>query len=125
LAIDESLVGDDQDKVLDFARPSTALYVGGMGARGKNFYNDICKAYGFEKEAVEIQDLYLDGKKEDAAKVVPGEWLKNSHLVGSKGFIRERLAAYKEAGVTMLQVNPIGPNPVQQIEVLRGLIDSL
>jgi hypothetical protein len=51
--------------------------------------------------------------------------LKNSHLVGSKGFIRERLAAYKEAGVTMLQVNPIGPNPVQQIEVLRGLIDSL
>ena len=125
LAIDESLVGEDQDKVLDFARPSTALYVGGMGARGKNFYNDICKSYGFEQEAVQIQDLYLDGKKDEAAKVVPTEWLRNSHLVGSKGFVRERLAAYKEAGVTMLQVNPIGPNAMQQIELLRGLIDSL
>jgi hypothetical protein len=125
LAIDESLVGEDQDKVLDFARPSTALYVGGMGARGKNFYNDICKAYGFEQEAVQIQDLYLDGKKDEAAKVVPTEWLRNSHLVGSKGFVKERLAAYKEAGVTMLQVNPIGPNAMQQIELLRSLIDSL
>ena len=125
LGIDESLVGEDQDKVLDFARPSTALYVGGMGARGKNFYNDICKAYGFEKEAVEIQDLYLDGKKQEAAAKVPGEWLKNSHLVGPKSFIKERLAAYKQAGVTVLQVTPVGPDAVKQVETLRGLIDDL
>jgi F420-dependent oxidoreductase-like protein len=125
LAIDDSLVGEDQRKVLDFARPSTALYVGGMGARGKNFYNDICKAYGFEREAVEIQDLYLDGRKDDAAKAVPNEWLLNSHLVGSRGFVKDRLAAYKEAGVTVLQVNPIGPNALQQVELLRSLIDEL
>ena len=125
LGIDESLVGDDQDKVLDFARPSTALYVGGMGARGKNFYNDICKAYGYEKEAVEIQDLYLDGKKQEAAAKVPGEWLKMSHLVGPKSFVKERLAAYKQAGVTVLQVNPVGHDAVKQVEILRGLIDDL
>ena len=125
LGIDESLTGDDQQKVLDFARPSTALYVGGMGARGKNFYNDICKAYGFEKEAVEIQDLYLDGKKAEAAAKVPAEWLLNSHLVGPKSFVKERLAAYKQAGVTVLQVTPVGPDAVKQVETLRGLIDDL
>ena len=125
LGIDESLVGDDQDKVLDFARPSTALYVGGMGARGKNFYNDICKAYGYEKEAVEIQDLYLDGKKAEAAAKVPAEWLLNSHLVGPKSFVKERLAAYKQAGVTVLQVMPVGQDAVKQVETLRSLIDDL
>jgi hypothetical protein len=111
--------------VLDFARPSTALYVGGMGARGKNFYNDICKAYGYEKEAVEIQDLYLDGKKQEAAAKVPGEWLKMSHLVGPKSFVKERLAAYKQAGVTVLQVSPVGHDAVKQVETLRSLIDDL
>lgn len=125
LAIDESLTGDDQNKVLDFARPSTALYVGGMGARGKNFYNDICRAYGYEKEAALIQDAYLDGKKDEAAKLVPAEWLEKSHLVGPKGYIKERVAAYKEAGVTVLQVNPIGPDAVQQVELLRSIIDDI
>jgi len=125
LAIDESLTGEDQQKVLDFARPSTVLYVGGMGARGKNFYNDICKAYGYEQEAVEIQDLYLDGKKQEAAAKIPAEWLLNSHLVGPKSFIKERLHAFKEAGVTVLQVNPIGPDAVQQIELLRSLMDDV
>lgn len=124
LAIDESLTGEAQTKVLDMARPNMALYVGGMGARGKNFYNDICRDYGFEKEAVEIQDLYLDGKKDEAAAKVPGEWLLHSHLVGPRGWVKERIAAYREAGVTMLQVNPVGPDPVRQIEALRELVDG-
>jgi alkanesulfonate monooxygenase SsuD/methylene tetrahydromethanopterin reductase-like flavin-dependent oxidoreductase (luciferase family) len=125
LAIDESLTGEDQQKVLDFARPSTALYVGGMGARGKNFYNDICKSYGYEQEAVEIQDLYLDGKKQEAAAKIPSDWLLNSHLVGPKSFIKERLSAFKEAGVTVISVNPIGPDAVQQVELLRTLMDDI
>ena len=101
------------------------FYVGGMGARGKNFYNDICKAYGYEQEAVEIQDLYLDGKKQEAAAKIPADWLLNSHLVGPKSFIKERLVAFKEAGVTVLQVNPIGPDAVQQVELLRSLMDDV
>ena len=124
LAIDESLTGDAKAKVLDMARPGMALYVGGMGARGKNFYNDIACAYGYEKEAGEVQDLYLEGKKAEAAAALPGEWLELSHLVGPKSYIKERVAAFKEAGVTVLSVNPIGPNAVQQIEMLREIVDG-
>ena len=124
LAIDENLTGDAQTKVLDFARPNMALYVGGMGARGKNFYNDVCRDYGFEKEAVAVQDLYLEGKKEEAAANIPAEWIMNANLVGTPGFIKERVAAYKEAGVTVLSVNPVGPDPVREIEKLRAIIDA-
>ncbi len=125
LAIGEDLVGDAQKKILDLARPNAALYVGGMGARGKNFYNDICRDYGYEKEAVDIQDLYLDGKKDQAAAAVPGEWLELSHLVGPKSYIKERIGAYKEAGVTVLSVNIVGPDPVGQIETLRDIVDNV
>jgi F420-dependent oxidoreductase-like protein len=123
-AIDESLTGEARAKVLDAARPMTALYVGGMGARGKNFYNDVARRYGYEAEAIEIQDLYLDGKKDEAAKAVPGDWLELSNLVGPKGYIKERIGAYKEAGVTVLSVNPVGPNAVQTIETLRSIVDD-
>lgn len=125
LAIDESLTGDAQAKILDFARPTTALYVGGMGARGKNFYNDIAHAYGYEKEAVAIQDLYLDGKKKEAAAEVPGEWLELSNLVGPRGYIKERVGAFKEAGVTVLSVNPVGPDAVKTMETLRSIVDEV
>jgi F420-dependent oxidoreductase-like protein len=124
LAIGEDLVGDKQAEILDFARPTTALYVGGMGARGKNFYNDICRDYGYEQEAVDIQDLYLDGKKDQAAARVPGEWLELSHLVGPVGYIKDRVGAYREAGVTVLSVNPVGPDAVKQIETLRAIVDD-
>ena len=123
LAIDESLTGDAQQKVLDFARPHAALYIGGMGSRDKNFYNTICQKYGYVKEAIEVQDLYLEGRKEEAAAAVPGQLLENSNLVGPKGYIKERLAAYKEAGVTILSVNPVGGDAVKAIETLRELID--
>ena len=124
LAIGEDLVGDKQTAILDFARPNTALYVGGMGARGKNFYNDICRDYGYEQAAIDIQDLYLDGKKDEAAAHVPGEWLELSNLVGPASYIKERVGAYQEAGVTVLSVNPIGPDAVQQIETLRAIVDD-
>ena len=124
VAIGEDLVGDKQKAILDMARPSVALYVGGMGARGKNFYNDICMAYGYEKEAVEVQDLYLDGKKAEAAAAVPGEMLELSHLVGPRSYIKERIGAFKEAGVTVLAVNPVGPDAVTTIETLRQIIDE-
>ena len=88
--------------LLDFVRPMYALYVGGMGARGKNFYNDLACQYGFEKEAKEIQDLYLDGKKHEAEALVPDEWLEAGNLVGPESYVKERIAAFREAGVTTL-----------------------
>ena len=124
VAIGEDLVGEAADKILDVARPNSALYIGGMGARDKNFYNSITRAYGWEKEAIDIQDLYLDGKKEEAAKAVPGEMLRLSNLVGPKSYIKERIGAFKEAGVTVLAVNPVGPDAAKTIETLRGLVDD-
>ena len=123
VAIDESLTGEARDRILDFGRPNVALYVGGMGARDKNFYNTICKKYGYEKEAIEIQDLYLDGKKDEAAAAVPKAMLENTNLVGPKSYVKERLAAYKEAGVTILSITPVGGDVVQTVETLRELID--
>ncbi|XVQ13798.1 LLM class F420-dependent oxidoreductase [Spirillospora sp. CA-255316] len=100
-------IGDDVKGFLEFGRPMAALYIGGMGAKGKNFYNDLCRRYGWEKEAEEIQDLYLDGKKDEAAAKVPQELLEKMSLIGPEGHIRERLAALKESGVTTLNVTPI------------------
>ncbi|TQM70022.1 F420-dependent oxidoreductase-like protein [Actinomadura hallensis] len=100
-------IGDDVQGYLEFGRPMAALYIGGMGAKGKNFYNDLARRYGFEKEAEEIQDLYLDGKKDEAAAKVPHELLEKMSLIGPEGHVRERLAAMKESGVTTLNVTPI------------------
>jgi len=122
VAIGDDLVGEKQSRILDYSRPNVALYVGGMGARDKNFYNTICQRYGYVAEAAEIQDLYLDGKKDEAAAAVPAEMLERTNLVGPAGYVKERLAAYKEAGVTHLSVNAVGADPVRTIEQLKGLL---
>jgi F420-dependent oxidoreductase-like protein len=118
-------VGDGAEGVREFSRPMAALYIGGMGAKGRNFYNDLLKRYGFEEEAEQIQDLYLDGKKDEAARLVPDELLEGTSLCGSEGYVKERLAAYKESGVTVLQVTPIGPDPVKLVEQVKGWIEDL
>ena len=110
--------------VLDmFARPVAALYIGGMGAKGKNFYNALVTRYGYEAEAAEIQELYLAGKKDEAAAKVPDELLELTNLCGTPAFGQDRIAAFREAGVSVLNVTPIGADPVQMIEQLRGWVD--
>lgn len=111
--------GPETKALLDFVRPLVALYVGGMGARGKNFYNDLCCQYGFEKEAKEIQDLYLDGHKRDAEAAVPLELLELGNLVGPASYVQERIAAFREAGVTNLQVTPATDDPAATIAQLK------
>jgi hypothetical protein len=91
-----------------------------MGARGKNFYNALVQRYGYEAEAAEIQDLYLSGKKKEAEAAVPDELLELTSLVGPEGYIKERLAAFREAGVTVLNVMPIGPDPADIVEKLKA-----
>jgi F420-dependent oxidoreductase-like protein len=100
-------VGDSAESYRDLARPTIALYVGGMGARGRNFYNDLACRYGFEAEAAKIQDLYLDGHKDEAAAAVPDGLLEAATICGPEGYVRDRIAAFKEAGVTSLNVTPI------------------
>ncbi|HET6875035.1 MAG TPA: LLM class F420-dependent oxidoreductase [Acidimicrobiales bacterium] len=123
LAIGE---GDDVIAMRDLSRPMLALYIGGMGARGRNFYNDLACRYGYEKEAAEIQDLYLSGKKEEAAAVVPEEILRLTSLCGPASWVAERVAALGEAGVTHLQVTPIptgDQTPADLIGQLKAMID--
>ena len=122
VAIGDDLVGEKADRILDVARPNVALYVGGMGARDKNFYNTIMQKYGYVDEAIAIQDNYLAGDKDKAASLVPGEMLSNTNLVGPKSLVKERLAAYSEAGVTHLSVNAVGKDPVSTIEELKTLL---
>ena len=115
-------IGEDAAAVAEMARPMVALYVGGMGARGKNFYNDLACRYGYEAEAKEIQDLYLDGKKDEAAAKVPDELLALTNLCGPEGWVKERIAAFKEAGVTTLNVTPVGDDPTGHHREAQGLV---
>jgi F420-dependent oxidoreductase-like protein len=106
--------------IREMGRAAAALYIGGMGAKGKNFYNTLVRRYGYEQEAEEIQDLYLSGQKEAAAAKVPDELLESTSLCGPEGYIKERLAAFGEAGVTHLNVTPVGGDPVALIEKVAG-----
>jgi F420-dependent oxidoreductase-like protein len=115
-------IGEDVKGLLDFARPMVALYVGGMGARGKNFYNQLVCEYGYEKEAKEIQDLYLDGKKDQAAALVPDELLEAINLVGPEGYVKERIAAFKESGVTNLQIVPAAEDAPALVRRMKELV---
>ena len=90
-----------------------------MGAKGKNFYNDLCRNYGYEQEAEEIQDLYLDGKKDEAAAKVPDELLELCNLVGPESYVKERIAAFAESGVTNLQIMPVGDDPAALVSKMK------
>ena len=117
-------IGDDVEELLQLGRPQLALYIGGMGARGKNFYNDLARRYGYEREAELVQDLYLDGKKDEAAAAVPEELLRATSLIGPLEHVRERLAAFREAGATTFNVNPVAPGldrRLADVETLKGL----
>jgi F420-dependent oxidoreductase-like protein len=111
--------GEDTKKLLDLVRPMYALYVGGMGARGKNFYNELACQYGYEKEAKQIQDLYLGGNKRDAEALVPMEWLEAGNLVGPASYVKERIAAFREAGVTNLQITPVSEDPAATVAQVK------
>jgi len=113
---------EEAAQIRDQGRFMTALYVGGMGSRGKNFYNNIFRKYGYEDAAATIQDLYLSGKKEEAMAAVPQEFLDATAMVGDEGWVRERVEAYRASGVTHLSVQPVGANRLGLIEKVKGWI---
>ena len=107
-------IDDDVDRARDLMRHFIALYVGGMGSRDKNFYNQLVQRYGFEDAAREIQDLYLDGKKDEAAAAIPPELIDTVALVGPRDRVRERLAVYRDAGVGTLIAAPMAFDPAER-----------
>jgi len=99
------VVGDDAAACRAVVKPRLALYVGGMGARGRNFYNDIARRYGYEDAAKRIQDLFLSGKKDEAAAAVPDALVDEVALCGPPARIREQLAEWTSSGVTTIMVS--------------------
>jgi F420-dependent oxidoreductase-like protein len=119
-------ITDDTDAaagLLDAIRPTLALYLGGMGAKGRNFYNNLARRYGFEAEANAVQDLYLAGKKDDAAAAVPDELLARTSLIGPAGFVRERLEVLRGSGVTTLNVTPMAGSAAERVRLIEWVRD--
>lgn len=119
-------IGDDVEERLNWAKPQLALYIGGMGAKGRNFYHNVATKYGFGEVADRIQDLYLSGRKAEAVAAVPDELVRNISLIGPRGYVKERIAAFAEAGVTTLLATPVTGDAAEYvdfIEQLQALLD--
>lgn len=114
-------VGDDVEDRLAWVKPQLALYIGGMGARGKNFYHNLATRYGFGEVADRIQELYLAGQKAEAIDAVPDDLVRSVSLIGPKGFVKERLAAYAEAGATTLLLQPVTADRRESIRFVEDL----
>jgi F420-dependent oxidoreductase-like protein len=118
-----ALVSDDVEAARDVVRPVLALYVGGMGSREKNFYNQLVSRYGFEDEARRVQDLYLEGKRDEAMAALSPELIDTVSLVGSKEQVRERMEAFRAAGVDTLGITPMAFDKQGRLEQLRLLAE--
>ena len=114
-----AVVTDDPDQAVWGVKPLLALYVGGMGARGKNFYFDLVCRYGYEEAATRIQDLYLSGEKEAAVAAVPDDLVHEVALIGPPPALRDKLDVWKESGATTVAV------VTQDVATLRALAEAL
>ncbi len=116
-------ISDDRQMARNLMRPVLALYIGGMGSRKQNFYNNLMQRYGFEQAAHEIQDLYLAGKKAEAGEAIPDELIDMVSLCGPRDVVRERLAAFRDAGVGTLMITPMAFNAHERIDQLRAVAE--
>ena len=114
-------IGDDVEERLNWAKPHLALYIGGMGAKGQNFYHKLATRYGYGEVADHIQDLFLSGRKAEAIAAVPDELVRQVNLIGPRGFVKERIAAFAEAGVTTLLATPVTTDTCEYISWVEEL----
>jgi F420-dependent oxidoreductase-like protein len=114
-------IGEDVTGLVDLGRPMQALYIGGMGAKGRNFYNDLVVRYGYPAEAAAIQDAYLAGRKDEAAALVPRSLLQATSLIGPRSYVAERVAAFRESGVTTLNVAPLAPTHGERVRLIEQI----
>lgn len=115
-------IGDDVDERLAWVKPQLGLYLGGMGARGRNFYHALATRYGFGEVADRIQELYLSGRKREAIDAVPDELVRGMSLVGPRGYVAERLAAFAEAGVTTLLLSPLATDRAESVRFVEDVL---
>jgi len=117
------VIGDNVDERLAWVKPQLALYIGGMGAKGRNFYHNLATRYGYGEVADRIQELYLSGRKREATDLVPDELVRGMSLVGPRGFIAERLSAFAQAGVTTLLVSPMAADPAESVRYVKEVLE--
>jgi F420-dependent oxidoreductase-like protein len=118
-----AMVSDDRETARDAMRHYVALYVGGMGSRKQNFYNALVQRYGYEDAARTVQDLYLEGRKDEAAAALPGELIDTLCLVGPPDVVRERLRVYADAGVGTLMISPMAWTFEDRLAQLRAVAE--
>src|SRR3954449_8879435 len=126
--VNVNITETDVDSARDAMRPFMALYIGVMGSREKNFYNTLVQRYGFEDAAREVQDLYLEGKKDEAAAALPAELIDLVSLVGPADRVRDRLRAFAEAGVGTLGVSPMAwtkDERIRQLQLVAELAEDV
>jgi F420-dependent oxidoreductase-like protein len=112
-------IGENLDERLAWVKPQLGLYIGGMGAKGRNFYHNLATRYGFGEVADRIQELYLSGRKQEAIDAVPDELVRGMSLIGPRGYVAERMAAFAEAGVTTLLVNPLSTDRAESMRFVE------
>jgi F420-dependent oxidoreductase-like protein len=118
------VAGDDVARCADVLRPYTALYVGGMGSREQNFYHRIAVDLGYAAEADRVQDLYLDGRTDEAAAAVPHDLIDRTSILGDRARITERIRQYAAAGVGTLSISPYGPDLAACLDLLRLVAEA-
>jgi F420-dependent oxidoreductase-like protein len=114
-------ITDQPETVWAMHRHALALYIGGMGAKEKNFSNELVQRYGYQDEALKIQELYLNGRKAEAAAAVPDDLVQNTCIAGPRSYVEERLAAFRAAGVTTLQVTPLAETHAGRVADIAAL----
>ncbi len=114
---------DDVERLIPPRKPGLAFSLGAMGSRRHNFYNDAFKRAGYEDVAVEVQRLWLDNRRDEAVARVPDELVLKSNLLGTEAMVRQRLEAYRQAGITTLRVEPAGESLDAQLVTLGRLLD--
>jgi alkanesulfonate monooxygenase SsuD/methylene tetrahydromethanopterin reductase-like flavin-dependent oxidoreductase (luciferase family) len=117
--------GDDVERLVAARKPGLAFTLGAMGSRRHNFYNDAFQRAGYVDAAVEVQRLWLDGKRDAAAARVPDELAIKVNLLGTEAMVRDRLRAYREAGITTLRVDPAGATLSEKLRTLARLMELL
>jgi alkanesulfonate monooxygenase SsuD/methylene tetrahydromethanopterin reductase-like flavin-dependent oxidoreductase (luciferase family) len=114
---------DDVERLIPPRKPGLAFTLGAMGSRRHNFYNDAFKRAGYEDVAVEVQGLWLDGRREEATARVPDELVLKTNLLGTEAMVRKRLEAYQKAGITTLRVEPAGDTLDARLATLGRVLE--
>jgi alkanesulfonate monooxygenase SsuD/methylene tetrahydromethanopterin reductase-like flavin-dependent oxidoreductase (luciferase family) len=116
---------DDPESLIQQAKPNMAFQLGAMGSAKTNFYNDAYRRGGFEDAGIEVQKLWVEGRREEAAKRVPDEMIRRTTMYGDEAFIRERIRRYRDVGIGVFRLDPVGADASERLDTLGRAIEII